>query len=167
MANYCEECGKKLGGFNGILRASEDYYTRAKNFSISLPEFICVVCAAEKISNVENQIKTEQKARQEEESLKMTTAVEGMFVTPAPIPEGAQDLGLVTDYCIMGTGPLATIASSWTDFFGAESTAYLEKITKAEDFALLRAKQKAYKIGGFAIYNARIGLSEAATGQNL
>ncbi|MBD5607251.1 MAG: YbjQ family protein [Desulfovibrio sp.] len=164
MAIQCEICGRKISGFSGgAFRATEDYYIKAKELSLDLQENICMYCAGNKISIA----KSEQKARQAEEDLKIVTALEGMFVTPAPIPEGTKDLGLVTGYCIMGTGPLTTIASSWTDFFGAESTAYLEKIAKAEDFALLRAKQKAYKMGASAIYNVRIGLSEAATGHGM
>ena len=50
----------------------------------------------------------------------MGIALSEMLMTPANISAGLQDIGLLTGYCIMGTGPISTIASSITDLLGAK-----------------------------------------------
>lgn len=51
----------------------------------------------------------------------------GIFVSPAELPEGAEDLGLVSASCVMGTGLVAEIASFFTDLFGKKSGVYHKK----------------------------------------
>lgn len=76
-------------------------------------------------------------------------------------------MGLVTGYCILGTGPISAAISGITDFLGQESSVYFEKIKKAENMALQMMQREAVKKGADAIYNVRINLSEATAGHGM
>lgn len=97
----------------------------------------------------------------------MGIALPKMLVTPANISTGLQDLGLFTGYCIMGIGPISTIASSITDLLGAKSNAYFEKVKMAEADALNMLKAEAFKKGGDAVYCCRVTLTEATSGHGM
>ena len=76
-------------------------------------------------------------------------------------------MGLVTGYCILGTGPFTALFSAVTDTFGIKSNAYLEKARAAEQEALNSLKIEALKKGADAIYCLRLSLTEATAGNGM
>ena len=58
---------------------------------------------------------------------------------------------IVSAQCIIGTGPIAEIAASITDFFGDESNAFSRKLEKAKETAIERLKRKAVGVGANAV----------------
>lgn len=86
---------------------------------------ICHSCLSKSINNYLQSDDNRQKISKL--SKLMGIALSEMLMTPANISAGLQDIGLLTGYCIMGTGPISTIASSITDLLGAKSNAYFEK----------------------------------------
>lgn len=75
--------------------------------------------------------------------------------------------GFVSGYSTIGTGPLTEITSAWTDFFGMESTQYLNKIRTAEASAIDMAKIQALFMGANYISGARINVAEATRGNGM
>lgn len=56
--------------------------------------------------------------------------IDDMFIT-ALQPRGTEkDCGFVSGYCILGTGPISSLLSSITDFFGMRSNAFPRKPRK-------------------------------------
>ena len=90
-----------------------------------------------------------------------------MFVSPSPVPADGKDLGIVTGYCILGTGPFSALFSSITDIFGAESNSYLKKAKSAEEAAMTMMKIDAIRKGADAIFCAKISLTEATSGNGM
>lgn len=78
-----------------------------------------------------------------------------------------EDMGVVTGYSILGTGPLSEFLSSLTDLTGQESKIYNEKIKLAESNALFKIKEEAYNKDCNAIYNLHINLTEATSGKGM
>jgi len=80
-----------------------------------------------------------------------------------------ENLGLVSAYMALGTGPASKFLSSLTDFFGSESKAYNEKMTEATDACIWSLKTNAYKMGADAVIGVHTTFTEltAAHGQIL
>lgn len=164
MADKCPDCGLSVGGvFAAQPKASAEQIEFCKKNGITYEDNICQSCMNLRISLFK------------EEGLKekifatnaLDVADKKMLITPASIPNNMRDFGLITGYCIIGTGPISTIASSLTDLFGKTSNAYLKKIRQAEDFALKMLRAEALKKGADAIYNCRVSLSEATSGHGM
>lgn len=93
--------------------------------------------------------------------------IDDMFIT-ALQPRGTEkDCGFVSGYCILGTGPISSLLSSITDFFGMRSNAFSAKAKEAEKSALEMMKREALQRGANAVYGARITLTEATSGQGM
>ena len=69
-------------------------------------------------------------------------------------------LGLVTGQSVTGTGVFSEFASSWTDFFGAQSNAYNQKIAGGEIICQTQLRLKCVELGGNAILGADIDYAE-------
>ena len=93
--------------------------------------------------------------------------IDTMFITTLQ-PRGTEkDCGLVSGYCILGTGPISSLLSSITDFFGMKSNAFSAKAKEAEKIALDMMKREALQRGANAVYGVRINLTEATSGQGM
>ena len=89
--------------------------------------------------------------------------IDDMFIT-ALQPRGTEkDCGFVSGYCILGTGPISSLLSSITDFFGMRSNAFSAKAKEAEKSALEMMKREALQCGANAVYGVRITLTEATS----
>lgn len=159
----CTLCSVKMGGMFGAVEADKDYYNEAKTLGFKLPEKICVECANKLINNA----KKENESQATQQQLIYKENIENIFITPSQIPSGKEDMGLVSGYSILGTGPLSTLSSSLTDFTGQESKSYHDKIKLAETNAILRIKEEAYKKGCNAIYNLHVNVTEATSGHGM
>lgn len=168
MADKCPDCGLSVGGvFAAQPKASAEQIEFCKKNGITYEDNICQSCMNLKISQFNEENSKVKKFIIKDYTIALDAAIQKMFITPASIPSNMHDLGLITGYCIMGTGPISTLASSWTDFFGKTSNAYLEKTRQAEDFALKMLRAEALKKGADAIYNCRVSLSEATSGHGM
>ena len=76
-------------------------------------------------------------------------------------------LEIVTAQAVIGTGVIAEIASNWTDFFGAQSSMYNEKLKKGEAICKNMLRLDALKMGGNAILGVDIDYSEAGGGKGM
>lgn len=93
--------------------------------------------------------------------------IDNMFITTLQ-PRGTEkDCGLVSGYCILGTGPISSMLSSITDLLGMRSNAYSEKAKEAERNALAMMKYEALQRGANAVYGVRISLTEATSGKGM
>lgn len=150
----CPVCGERVGGLAGRRMPDESMIRKARAAGL-YREGMCASCLARAFSPAE------------EEQARMQDAAENFFLSPAPVPEGATDLGLVTGYCILGTGPLSALFSSVTDVFGLKSSAYNEKAQAAEREALALLRENALRKGADAVYCIRINLTEATSGKGM
>ena len=80
-----------------------------------------------------------------------------------------ENLGLVSAYMALGTGPISQLLSSWTDFFGEESKTYNEKMTSATDACIFRIKKMAHEMEADSVIGVQTTFTEltAAHGQIL
>ncbi|WP_227607863.1 YbjQ family protein [Hymenobacter translucens] len=69
-------------------------------------------------------------------------------------------LGLVTGQSVTGTGVFSEFASSWTDFFGAQSKSYNRKIQGGEEICKTQLRLACVEMGGNAILAADIDYAE-------
>lgn len=163
--NRCPVCGKKVGLF-GELAPDQIMINKGKKYGV-YQEKICLTCLAEQIAPYEEQERKLQEERQQILPQLIASALPLVFMSPSVAPQGVSDLGIVTGYCIMGTGPVTTLTSAVTDLFGQQSNAYIEKIHAAEQAAFNMLKLNALKKGGDAVYSCHVNLSEATSGHGM
>lgn len=75
-----------------------------------------------------------------------------------------KNLGLVSAYMALGTGPISMLLSSWTDFFGEESKVYNEKMTSATNACIARIKNLAHEMGADAVIGVQTTFTELTAG---
>lgn len=163
----CAVCGNKIGGLFGLEKPTDEAIEKATSFGV-YTEGSCFSCTVKAINQYA--IKHGGTAEDREGFIaeeKVRAALKKVFCTPLSQLSVGTDLGLVTGYCVMGTGPIAEFLSSWADFFGSKSNSYLSKIRKAEKHALDMLKAEAIKKGGNAVYCCHISLSEATSGHGM
>lgn len=164
MAGICPVCGEKVGGFTGKAEPFQRLLDEGQALGV-YKHGICLDCLKSIV----------EKTRQEhpekfiitQEASPIFSATEKMFSSPSPVPDAGEDRGLVTGYCILGTGPLTSLFSAVTDTFGMKSNAYLEKARAAEKEALSMMKLEALKLGADAVYCVRVNLTEATSGNGM
>jgi uncharacterized protein YbjQ (UPF0145 family) len=71
-------------------------------------------------------------------------------------------LGPVTAHVVIGTGFLADFFSAWTDFFGAKSRAYQNKLDEIERHTMTMLERKAQGLFANAILGLRVDFDEIA-----
>lgn len=163
MAGICPVCGEKVGGLMGMPKPGEDMKKRGESLGV-YQEGMCATCLSRAIRG-EAPKKTEEEINKEVQTI--ADAVPKMFSSPSPVPDDGEDCGLVTGYCILGTGPFTSLFSAVTDTFGMKSNAYLEKARTAEKEALTMMKLEALKLGADAVYCVRVNLTEATSGNGM
>ena len=85
----------------------------------------------------------------------------------APAEWNFTPLGLVTGQSVTGTGVFSEFASSWTDFFGAQSNAYNKKIAGGETICQTQLRLKCIEMGGNAILAVDIDYAEVGGGKGM
>lgn len=163
MAEICPVCGEKVGGLIGMPKPGSDLRERGISSGV-YQDGMCATCLSRALRGVAPQ-KTEEEIKKEAQTI--NDAVSKMFSSPSPVPGTGEDRGLVTGYCILGTGPLTSLFSAVTDTFGMKSNAYLEKARTAEKEALTMMKLEALKLGADAVYCVRVNLTEATSGNGM
>lgn len=178
MPKTCPVCGKKVTSFGGLFSEvppREEALEQGKALDL-YQDGMCASCldsAFDELEKKNKQREEKNKQREKEDIIAQkdtgisNAILQKIFISPAISPSGTQDLGLITGYCIMGTGPISAIASSITDAFGAKSNAYLEKVRLAETAALNMLKAEALKKRADAVYSVRVNLTEATSGHGM
>ncbi len=169
MAGTCTSCGKKISLFSGnspdLFRIKE-----AKRRGV-YEDGLCKFCLNDRIQEYDKVHPPKDTVVFDPEGQNLDIDVEPLlskvFVSAEPPPVGFEDLGFVSGYCILGTGPLSQLLSTFTDFFGEESNAYLEKAKRAEAIAMRNMKIEAILRGGYRICSCRVSLTEATSGQGM
>mgnify|MGYP000984180998 CR=1 FL=1 len=171
MPKTCPVCGKKVTSFGGLFSEvppREEALEQGKALDL-YQDGMCASC----LDSAFDELEKKNKQREKEDIIAQkdtgisNAILQKIFISPAISPSGTQDLGLITGYCIMGTGPISAIASSITDAFGAKSNAYLEKVRLAETAALNMLKAEALKKRADAVYSVRVNLTEATSGHEM
>jgi uncharacterized protein YbjQ (UPF0145 family) len=78
----------------------------------------------------------------------------------APASWQFRPITLVSGQSVTGTGVFSEFASSWTDFFGAQSNAYNQKISNGETLCRTQLRMKCLELGGNAILAVDIDYAE-------
>jgi len=83
-----------------------------------------------------------------------------IVTTHTPLNWDYDLLGIITGQSTTGTGVFAEIGSSITDFFGAQSGMYSDKLAKGETLCFNQLRRKAIAMGGNAVIAADIDYAE-------
>ena len=73
-------------------------------------------------------------------------------------------IDIVSGHIALGTGLISSILSSVTDFFGAKSKGYGQKMKEAEDACLIMIKQNAHALNADAIVGMSTTFTELTSG---
>lgn len=176
MAGICPVCGEKVGGFTGKAEPFQRLLDEAQALGV-YKLGTCLDCLKSIVEKTKQEHPEKAAIYQAVPPSKTissvsfaiitSSATEKIFLSPSPVPVTGEDRGLVTGYCILGTGPFTALFSSVTDTFGIKSNAYLEKARTAEKEALSMMKLEALKLGADAVYCVRINLTEATSGNGM
>ena len=167
-AKVCPVCGKKVSGFLSAEPIGPKSIEAMKGIGIDT-EGGCLPCAQARLD--EERAKSQMAFIPVAERLKeLEASIPDMLIAQTtPHFESQQEnvVGIVSGHSVIGTGPLSTLASAFTDFFGKESLAYQEKIRDAESKAILMAKMQAVEMGASLISGMSVSVSEAVSGHGM
>ncbi len=167
-AKLCPVCGKKVSGFLSAEPIGPKSIEAMKGIGIDT-EGWCLPCAQARLD--EERAKSQMAFIPVAERLKeLEASIPDMLIAQTtPHFESQQEnvVGIVSGHSVIGTGPLSTLASAFTDFFGKESLAYQEKIRDAESKAILMAKMQAVEMGASLISGMSVSVSEAVSGHGM
>ena len=167
-AKVCPICGKKVSGFLSAETVGPKTIESMKLIGLDT-EGWCLPCA---------QARLDEERRKREATFAPFAArfeelgkgiVDAILAQTTPHFESEQDrvIGIVSGHSVIGTGPLSSLASAFTDLFGEESLAYQQKIRDAEDRAMLMAKIQAMEKGASLISGMSVSVSEATSGHGM
>ena len=167
-AKLCPVCGKKVSGFLSAEPIGPKSIEAMKGIGIDT-EGWCLPCAQARLD--EERAKSQMAFIPVAERLKeLEASIPDMLIAQTtPHFESQQEnvVGIVSGHSVIGTGPLSTLASAFTDFFGKESLAYQEKSRDAESKAILMAKMQAVEMGASLISGMSVSVSEAVSGHGM
>lgn len=83
-----------------------------------------------------------------------------VITTHTPFGWCYKTLGIVTGQSVTGTGVISEFTSSFTDFFGQQSSSFIRKIADGERMCLAQLRLKAVKMGGHAVIATDIDYAE-------
>lgn len=94
--------------------------------------------------------------------LKIKNTLDSIIIVTTNNPLGWEYTirGMVTAQSVTGTGVISEFASSFTDFFGAQSNRYNTKIKLGEDLCKIQLRKQALELGGNAIIATDIDYAE-------
>lgn len=157
----CRKCKKEIGGFFGAKKALPVTIENAVKRGID-PNSLCDDCLQYEVDNTRDPFVTDEEHER-------TNALQGMVISTANHPaEWTKDIvGVVNGFSIIGTGILSDFFSTFTDFFGAESRSYHDKLVRAKNNAILRAKEEALTMGANMIFGLQVNITEISTGHGM
>lgn len=156
----CPNCGAELK--RAMFGSNHPYkqlvVTFINQFTSSTALGYCEKCG----SSLVNQARTNAIEQQKAMSSTLNQHIHHIPLLSLQTPPGwhYQPLGLVTGQSVTGTGVFSEFASSWTDFFGAQSKAYNSKISGGEQICQTQLRLKCIELGGNAILGTDIDYAE-------
>lgn len=170
MADCCHKCGKSFSGMFGTTPIGPKSTEKLKQILSLDCSGMCIQCAGIALNDERLRrnmdLSTEIRKRI---APQIQRALDKITLQTVPHSEhiGGTILGVVSGYSVIGTGVLSEFFSSFTDFFGLESNAYLEKIRKGEKSSMLIAKKQAFDMGADLISGFNISVTEATSGHGM
>ena len=159
MAN-CPNCGNELkkAFFGGNLPFKAEAVTFIHTFTDNKAAGYCEKCGRPLLE----QGRQAAKARNKDLSAQLNELIHYVPVLSLQAPSNWHftPLGMVTGQSVTGTGVFSEFASSWTDFFGAQSKTYNSKIAAGETICQTQLRLKCIELGGNAILATDIDYAE-------
>jgi uncharacterized protein YbjQ (UPF0145 family) len=172
MSKQCARCGKDLNPLTGSLETSHTKVEQLRKWGIDVPSPICLSCFNESLLLGERRYGSEfffeedppedLKERIEKQVLKL----EVWTINPYP-PGSIINLGLVSHYIIVGTGPLSSLHTTITELFSQNDELYQERLEEAEVACLKGIKEKAFSKGASAIIGLHTNVVELAASHGM
>jgi len=160
MTERCPHCDAQIKnnklGSNKLL---EGYKINAINkFTDKNATAYCQKCGKNLYSTAKKNIWNE--INKINEILKVS--VKSIPIITAHNPRGwdYKAIGIVTAQMVSGTGVISEFTSEFQDFFGAKSTSYNMKLSKAEEACFSQIRQKTYNLSGNAVIATDIDYSD-------
>jgi uncharacterized protein YbjQ (UPF0145 family) len=169
----CVECGVALGGLTGAAEASDSQMERLREWEVSVPAPLCSNCFGRILEEAQARLGPalgfpdeppedfQAKVQERRRAVQLFTGAP--FEGQGPLV----NLGLVTAHAVIGTGPLATLASALSDVAGKHSKVYAEKLEEAESLCLAQIRAKADQLGALLVANIQASYSELTHGHGM
>ena len=120
-------------------------------------------------TNEYRKIRNDLKEKKEKLSKRFSELIDKIPIVTLQYPQDwkYQSLEIVTAQSVIGTGVISEVTSTWTDFFGLESSRYSNKLKKGEETCKNILRLDALNMGGNAILGVDIDYSEAGGGKGM
>lgn len=172
MSKQCAHCGKDLNPLTGSLEASHTKVEQLRKWGIDVSSPICSNCFNESLLLAERRYGPEfffeddpppdllDKIERQVQKLEVWT------INPYE-PGSILNLGLVSHYIIVGTGPLSSLAAAVTGLFSQNDELYQERLEEAEVACLRGIKEKAFNKVASSVVGLRLAVTELAAGHGM
>lgn len=169
MSDACPNCGEKLKkGFTAkgtVELYSEKHITAINKYFNQNAIAYCTLCGGKLWSQAYFEINN--KISELRSNLGNKAHLIPIVTTHTPLAWDYDAIGIVTGQSTTGTGVFADIGSSITDFLGAQSGIYSDKLSKGENICFNQLRMKALALGGNAIIAADIDYAEVGTSKGM
>ena len=167
----CPNCNKDL--YKGIINKNELLPQDTVDFinkELGLNNIgYCDTCGTELLHKIENNHSNIDEAKDilrkidKKINIRLGEYIKNMpaLTLETPFNWNYSSIGFVSSQVVVGTGMVAEIASSFTDFFGENSAIYAEKISKGEEYCIDKLKLNACALGGNAILGIKMSYGQA------
>ena len=151
---YCDACGTEL------YKKAKLAYDK-KQYSIMQEK--------EELNSKRKNIRGILNTRKEKLNTKLNSSIKNIPVLTTHTPYNWQytSLELVSGQIVTGTGLVSEILSDVTDFFGAKSNSFTNKLTKSEEIVLNQLRAKAVELGGNAVIATDIDYGEVGADKGM
>ncbi|MDR2338843.1 MAG: heavy metal-binding domain-containing protein [Deltaproteobacteria bacterium] len=172
MDKQCARCGKDMNPLTGLLETSHTKVDQLRKWGIDVPSPICSSCFNESLLLAERRYGNEFNFEEDpppdllEKIEKQVSKLDVWTLNPF-VPGSIINLGLVSHYIIVGTGPLSSLASTFTDLLGQNDELYQERLEAAEAACLRAIKEKAFNKGASAVVGLQLSVAELAASHGM
>jgi uncharacterized protein YbjQ (UPF0145 family) len=172
MSKFCVDCGRDLGGLTGAAEESLTRIETLRQWEVDVPSPICAACFGRILERAQSEMGDRllfphPPSPQFLETARIKSRAIELY-TYNPYPPGAcRNLGVVTAHAVIGTGPLATLASALSDVLGQVSQVYADKLSQAEYVCLDKIRGRASRLGADAIVGLKTSWQELTSGHGM
>lgn len=163
----CPNCKTDLK--NGILSKTkllqESQTAIINEYREEKAEGYCTKCGNELYEKHNNTLQTERSNLTN--YLKAKIKYIPVISTHSPFKWDYKILGMVTGQSTTGTGVISEFTSSFTDFFGAQSGRYNQKLKAGENMCFSQLRLQTLDLGGNAVIATDIDYSEIGGGKGM
>ncbi|TFV95804.1 heavy metal-binding domain-containing protein [Algoriphagus kandeliae] len=163
----CPNCGAKIGfGLVSSNHLQNENVTRFLNdFTESKAEAYCEKCYPELFHEANKNY--QPKLKQAKDFISNHISELPILTIHQPPKWDYEPVSIVTAQLVAGTGLVAEVVSSWSDFFGSNSNTYRQKLIDAEENCKQQLRAQALKLKCHAIIATDIDYSEAGAGKGM